>query len=110
MNWKHDTDPHGIIPVGWINPGQYEVVCFLAPAGTDVLALMIGVKYPNHQSLTHDYSTTRCYIDILRDYLARASHDTIFKAQDAWREKRTKEFLEIHPDCTWAVLEKKNEG
>ena len=64
---EHDTDPHGIIPVGWINPGQYEVICFLSPIGTDVLDLMVGVKYPNHQSLT----TTRCYIHILRDYLAR---------------------------------------
>lgn len=98
-----DTDPHGIIPVGWINPGQYEVIGFCAPAGTDVLALMVGVKYPNQSS------TTRCYIDILKDYLGKVSRDTIFKAQDAWRKRKIKEFLEKHPDCTWA-LEKENEG
>lgn len=113
MDWEHDTDPHGIIPVGWINPGQYEVICFPAPTGTDVLSLMVGVKYPNHNSPAHAYSTTRCYIHVLKDYLARANHDAIFKAQDAWRKKKTKEFLEKFPDCTWAalaLLEEENEG
>lgn len=94
MDWEYDADPHGIIPVGWINPGQYEVICFFAPTGNNVLSLMVGVKYPNHQSSAHAYSTTRCYIHVLKDYLASVSYDTIAKAQNAWREKKTKEFLE----------------
>jgi len=98
FEWEHETDPHGIIPVGWINPGQYEVICFPAPTGTDVLSLMVGLKYPNHQSPLHKYSTTRAYIHVLRDYLGRCSHDEIFKSQDAWREKKMEEFAKNNPE------------
>jgi len=90
-DWMLKEDPHGIVPVGWINPGNYEVICFPAPAGTSVLSLMVGVKYPNHVG-PHPYSTTLCYITILRDYLALAPPMRIFEAQDAWRDKKIAQF------------------
>ena len=90
--WQHDEDPHGIIPVGWINPGQYEVVCFPAPTGTSVLSLMVGVKYPGYVENGWGYSTTLCYITILKDYLAKADPVAIFDAQNKWRKKKIAQF------------------
>lgn len=100
-DWQHDTDPHGIIPTGWVLPGQYKVVCFPAPSGTDVLSLMVGVKY---KGCTGRYSTTRCYIHVLRDYLANVDFMEIHKAQDAylictrWRRAKIAKFERDHED------------
>jgi hypothetical protein len=87
----YDADPHGIVPKGWVFPGQYKVECFLGDTRNDVLSLMVGIKYKN---CTGRYSTSRCYIHVLQDYLARADYRDILASQDAWRDKRIKEFEE----------------
>lgn len=84
-------DPHGIVPVGWVFPGQYEVVCFPAPTGKSVLSLMVGVKYPSHAG-DQPYTTTLDYITVLRDYLARTPPMRIFEAQYAWRQMKIAQF------------------
>lgn len=94
VDWTHETDPHGIIPVGWTMPGQYKVVCFPAPSGTDVLFLKVGVKY---KGCTGRYSTTRAYIDILRDYLATVDRMEVFKAEDAYLRKAMQKSLQEEP-------------
>jgi hypothetical protein len=107
-DWLYKNDPHGVIPTGWVNPGQYEVICFPAPTGTDVLSLMVGLKYPSHNSPDHLYSTTRCYIHVLQDYLKSVDAMEIFAAQDAWEKKKIKEFALQNPNSplykTWMEL------
>lgn len=81
-DWEHDADPHGVIPKGWVLPGQYKVVCFLSPSGVSVLSLMVGIKYKN---CVGRYSTTLSYISVLRDYFLNVDLAEINKF--AWRSR-----------------------
>jgi hypothetical protein len=70
-SWEFDTDPNGIIPVGFIFDGNVRVVGFCSPMEPGIRKMMVQIAHPNY---TGDKSTTIGYMTELRKYILSLSH------------------------------------
>lgn len=80
------ADPHGIIPIGYKVNHSYEVLGFCDPMGTDVMSLMVEIRYESGGETTQDY------LFVLRDYMLRVGSQALRDSQRAYRQKKIDEF------------------
>lgn len=80
------TDPHGVIPVGYKVNHSYEVLGFCDPSGTEVMNLMVEIRYESGGETTLDYIT------VLRDYMLRVGPQALRDSQRAYRTKKVQDY------------------
>ena len=67
---NHATDPHCLIPTGFRSKkNKYTVTGFCSPSGTEVIHLMVNIRYDDGSE------TTKRYVYTMRDYVIETSHE-----------------------------------
>ena len=90
-------DPNGVVPCGWKHGNNYEVVGFIYYEQSNILDVMVAIKYSNYVENYCGYSCTRDYINVLKDYLSEINYIAIEEMKRAWNIHRIEEFVKENP-------------